>query len=51
MSIKVSADYNVSDRMNLRAFFERTGNEPLISTSFPTTNTQFGFSLRFTLAQ
>ncbi len=51
LSIKVSADYNVSDRMNLRTFFERTGNEPLISTSFPTTNTQFGIALRFTLAQ
>ncbi|MEP7167848.1 MAG: cell surface protein SprA, partial [Bacteroidota bacterium] len=48
---KVSADYNVSERFNVRAFFERTGNTPLISTSFPTTLTAFGIALRFTLAQ
>lgn len=50
-SIKLGADYTINERMNIRAFFERTSNEPLISTSFPTTNTQFGISLRFTLAQ
>ncbi len=51
VSFKVAADYAVNERINVKAFFDRTANEPLISTSFPTTSTQFGISIRFTLAQ
>jgi len=32
-------------------FFDRNVNEPKISRSYPTSNTNFGFSLRFTLAE
>ena len=50
-SIKFSADYRFSSRLNLRLFYDRVGNTPLISSSFPTANTNAGMSLRFTLSQ
>ena len=46
-----SADYALSNRFNVRVFFDRNVNEPKISRSYPTSNTNFGFSLRFTLAE
>lgn len=49
--IGFSADYALSNRFNVRMFFDRNVNEPKISRSFPTANTNFGFSLRFTLAE
>ena len=51
ISIKTSADYVINQRLNLRAFYERVINTPVISTSFPSANTNAGISLRFTLAQ
>lgn len=49
--IGVSADYQLSDRLTLRLFYDQTTREPFISTTYPTSNTSFGFSLRFTLTQ
>jgi len=49
--IGFSADYALSNRFNVRLFFDRNVNEPKISRSYPTSNTNFGFSLRFTLAE
>ena len=51
ISIKTTADYMLSDRFQLRVYYDRTVNQPFISTSFPTANTNFGMSFRFTLAQ
>ncbi len=51
ISIKTSADYVLDQRLNLRIFYERVINKPVISTSFPSANTNFGISLRFTLTQ
>ncbi len=51
LSIKTSADYVFNERLNIRAFYERVVNTPVISTSFPSANTNAGISLRFTLAQ
>ncbi|MCB0795278.1 MAG: cell surface protein SprA, partial [Flavobacteriales bacterium] len=51
VSIKASADYVISQRLNVRAFYERVVNKPVISTSFPSANTNVGISLRFTLTQ
>jgi len=51
ISIKTSADYVINERINIRAFYERVINTPVISTSFPSANTNAGISLRFTLAQ
>lgn len=50
-SLKMSADYAVSERLNVRLFFETTSNTPVISTSYPTTNTTAGVAIRFSLAQ
>lgn len=51
VSLKVSADYTFNNRLNLRLFYDRTLNTPYISLSFPTTNTNFGVSVRYTLVQ
>ena len=51
MSVKVSADYTFNNRLNLRLFYDRVVNTPYVSLSFPTTNTNFGVSVRFTLTQ
>ena len=51
VSIKMSADYVLSSRFNLRLYYDRIVNEPYVSLSYPTTTTEFGVSVRFTLAQ
>ena len=52
ITIKFTADYVLSDRFNLRLFFDRMVNkQPYIARTFPTFNTNAGFSLRFTLSQ
>ncbi len=50
-SLKTSADYAVSEKLNVRLFFETTSNTPVVSTSYPTTNTTAGIAIRFSLAQ
>jgi cell surface protein SprA len=51
LGIKVSADYPVNDRFNVRAFYDYNANDPFVSSSYPTSNTNAGISIRFTLAQ
>lgn len=51
IKINISFDYVLSDRFNLRLFFDRVVNTPFVSLSYPTANTNIGFSLRFTLVQ
>lgn len=51
ITIKTTADYMLSDRFQLRVYFDKVINEPLTSVSFPTSNTNMGVSFRFTLAQ
>lgn len=50
ISIKVSADYVISEKINIRLFYDRIMNKPVLSNSFPTANTNAGISLRLTLA-
>ena len=50
-TIKTTADYMLSDRFQLRLFFDKVLNNPFTSLSFPTSNTNVGVSFRFTLAQ
>jgi len=50
-TIKTTADYMLSDRFQLRVFFDKVLNNPFTSLSFPTSNTNLGVSFRFTLAQ
>jgi cell surface protein SprA len=51
LKINLNFDYVLSDRFNLRLFFDRVVNKPFVSLSYPTANTNIGFSIRFTLAQ
>ncbi len=51
VSIKTTMDYVLSDRFNLRFFFDQRINKPFVSLSYPTSNTNIGFSVRFTLSQ
>ncbi|HOZ31208.1 MAG TPA: hypothetical protein PLL66_09845, partial [Bacteroidales bacterium] len=49
-TIKTSADYALSNRFNLRLFYDQVINRPTLGVTFPTSNTKFGITLRFTLA-
>jgi cell surface protein SprA len=49
--INITLDYALSNQFNLRLFFDRVMNTPIVSLSYPTANTNIGFSVRFTLAQ
>ena len=51
MSIKLSADYAISNNFIVRIFYDHTRNTPLISNAYPTRNTNVGFSLRVALTQ
>ncbi|PXV63383.1 cell surface protein SprA [Dysgonomonas alginatilytica] len=52
LTLKLSAEYTLSRALLLRAFFDRIVNSPLISSaSYPTANTNFGVSIRFTLTE
>ncbi|OAV68507.1 cell surface protein SprA [Bacteroidales bacterium Barb6XT] len=51
-TVMFSADYGLSRTLTLRAFLDWQINEPLISSSaFPTSNANYGVSLRFSLTQ
>jgi cell surface protein SprA len=50
ISIKTGADYVLNTRVNIRIFFDKVLTTPVITTSFPTSNTNAGFSIRFTLS-
>jgi cell surface protein SprA len=51
MSLKISGDYTLNNRFNLRVFYDKVVNTPYVSLAYPTTNANFGLSVRFTLAQ
>lgn len=51
ITLKLTADYLLSDKFNLRLFFDRIVNKPFVATTFPSANTNFGVSLKFTLVQ
>jgi cell surface protein SprA len=50
-TVGISADYVLSDRFNLQVFADHSMNDPFVANTFPTSNTNFGFSLKFTLVQ
>lgn len=49
--ISPTLDYVVSNRVNIRLYFEQRRVEPKISTSPPITNTRAGVQIRLSLAQ
>jgi cell surface protein SprA len=51
-TVQFSADYGVSRSLTLRAFYDLQINNPLISSAaYPTSNSSYGISLRFSLTQ
>jgi len=48
-AIKLSGDYKVSAKVTARAFYDQTINTPYIQSSFPSSTTKGGVSIRFTL--
>lgn len=48
--LKPNISYQVNNRVNIQIFFERTINEPKISSSFTRKTTAAGFRLRFNLS-
>jgi len=51
ISINASADYMVNQKLNVRLFYDQTISKPHVSAQIPTSNTNAGISLRFTLSQ
>ncbi|MCB0736196.1 MAG: cell surface protein SprA, partial [Bacteroidetes bacterium] len=49
VNIAPTIDYKISKSLNLRIFYTRNVNSPANSLSFPRRNTNFGFSIRYTL--
>ncbi len=50
MSIKFTADYTISDKVNMRLFFDRMLTKPYVS-AIGTTNTNFGISVKVMFTQ
>ncbi len=51
-TIKMSAAYNMTKMLTLKAFYDRDVNRPLISSnSFPTSNSNFGLSVTLNLTR
>ena len=48
-SIKASADYALSKRLTLKLYYDQNLTKYALSTAFPTSNTRFGFNMRFNL--
>ncbi len=48
-ALQLAADYVLSERFSLRAFYDQTINNPKIQLTFPRSNTRVGFTVRFTL--
>lgn len=49
-TIKTYADYRLSDKFEMRVFYDRILNSPFTSLSYRTTNSNLGVSFRFTLS-
>jgi len=49
--LRPTLSYVLNERLNLSCYFERTINEPRISSSYPRRASAFGFQVRFSLAQ
>lgn len=51
LAIKLSADYQFTEKLTLRAYFDHNMTNPAISTTFKQSTTEFGFQVVFSLAQ
>jgi len=50
-TIKFSADYQFSKVLQMKLYYDRQVNTPLISTSYPTVNSDFGMTLTLSLTR
>lgn len=50
LSIKTSADYNVTKNLTVQLYYDQIINTPKVSTAYPTGNMSCGLRLRFNLA-
>ncbi|MBE9469569.1 MAG: cell surface protein SprA [Bacteroidetes bacterium] len=50
ISVKFTVDYVLSKNLTVRAFFDTITNAPKISQTYKNTNSNLGFSLRYTLS-
>lgn len=48
-AIKISGDYVISQKVTARIFYDQTINTPYIQTSYPSSTSKGGLSIRFTL--
>ena len=51
MSLRFTADYVFSSKVNLQLFFDRQMTAPLVSSSYPVSSTNFGLSFKFMLTR
>ena len=52
LNMNFSANYTLSRRLTLGAFFDHQVNTPIVSsTAYPTTNTSFGITMNLSLAR
>jgi cell surface protein SprA len=49
--LRPNINYVVNQKLNLQVYFERTVNDPYISSSYKRSTTRFGVQVRFSLAQ
>jgi len=51
IQIKPVISYIANQRLNIQLYYDRSINRPRVSSSFPRTNTAFGFQVRYNLTQ
>lgn len=51
LAINITADYQFTKKLMLRGYFRHNLTDPKISTTYRNSETQFGFEVRFSLAQ
>jgi len=51
INIRLNADYQFSKMLSLKLYWQKQINKPLISTSYPTINTDFGLTMSFSLTR
>ena len=49
MTLKFSADYVIGNTMNIKLFYDQVITDYVVSSSFPTSNTNVGLSIRYNL--
>jgi len=50
-TLKITADYVFSSKVNIQLFYDKQMSTPLISSSFPVSSTNFGMSFKFMLTR